>query len=202
MKDDKEIVFRRIRGRIVPIKVNKSHIPKRRPSHSNESNKSSKRVSKFQTAGTLFGGVVASLFGGSAFAEFGAEGERARDVSKFQQKQAQRLKGNPREFPGQAKSFSKAAARSRLRSAKLFKQRNIIAGSALAIGAFAFAKGLRDIGENVKDDRLSFTEESALDLGSGAALTFGSLEAGKKMRIPRKKASGMLIKVLGKRFGF
>lgn len=199
-KEEKDIVFRRVRGRIVPIKVNKSRMSRKRPSHKNKA--TGRETIKFSTAATILGGAVSSLFGGSAFAEFDSEARRAKDVSKFQFKQAQRLKQDPRAFKGQAKSFSRAAARSRARSARLFKQRNYIASSALALGAFAFAKGLRETGETIKDERLSLAEESILDLGSGAALTIGSIEAGKKLRVPSKKAARLITKALGKRFGF
>lgn len=180
---EKQLIFRRINGRLVPMKVNKSDIRPGRPR---------KRQSKGKIAATMVGGVGASLFGGSAFAEFGAEAERLRDVSKAQYRQAKRLKVDPRAWRGQAKSFSRAAARSRLRSRTIFKQRNLIAGGALALGAFAFAKGLREAGESIKGDRLNFGEEAAVDLGGTLAIGVGSIALGKKLRVPRNRAFRVL----------
>ncbi len=196
MAQEKEVIYRRIRGRIVPIKVNKKRgsIKKR----IKRSPKKSKKTNNFAIAGQLAAGSLASLFGGSAFAEFGAEAQRSKDVSKAAWKQGRRIQASPNQFEGQAKAFFRQGARQRVRSSRLLKQRNIVAGSALGLGAFLFAKGFREVGEKVKGERLNLTEEAITDLSGTAAITIGSIEAGKKLRIPRKRAFSLIRKVFTK----
>lgn len=195
MPKEQEVIFRRIRGRIIPIKVNKRHGNVKK-----QIKRSPKKTKKrgFSIAGSIAGGALASLFGGSAFAEFGTEAQRARDVSKAAFKQAQRIKVNPRAFEGQAKGLFRQAAFQRKRSASLFKQRNIVAGGALGAGAFLFARGIRELAESKKGERLTLSQEAAADLAATAAITLGSIEAGAKLRIPKKKAASLLLKIFRK----
>ena len=172
-------------------------------------------------------GILGGLFGGSAFAEFGKESERAREASKSLAKRGQnvdaqakwlrsktRQKGvatsvfSPRTGIGsydesflkrQAATFKKSAARQRLRSRRLSKQGFAIGAGSLALGTFLASQGIRTAVEGFdKDKKLNLGQEAFSDLGAATVVGAAANELGLKRGVSKKAARTLLKKILTK----
>lgn len=227
-KNGEQVVFRRIHGRVVPIKKksgSQMRQPKQKP-------RIKERIAEASGgAATFAAGMVAGLFGGSAFAEFGKESERARQTSKkfvekakyidsqatwLQQKIAQRGKqGGGGSFvfsertgigtddvqvlKNQSALFRKSAARQRLRSMRLSKQGFKVGGSAIGLGGFLVAAGGRRLYQGITGrEETTLPEEAFTDIGATFVLGAASHEYGLKRGVARAQAAKILKKVLSK----
>ena len=217
MEKRDDVVFRRIRGRIVPIKRSSQN------SKGFQKKPRSKTSKKAEVAkgGAVFGtGVLGGLFGGSVFAEFGKESERAKSVSKRFGRQAQNIEAQAKWvrskknfvyskrtgigsydykfLNNQAKTFRKAASRQRLRSQKLSKTGFRIGAGSIALGGFLAASGARRVYEGFKGDKANIGEEAFTDLGTAVVVGAAAKELGAKRKVSSKAARALIKKIFSK----
>lgn len=207
-----QVVFRRVRGRVVPIKVKKPTVGK------------TKTKETAKGAGLFGAGLIGGLFGGSTYAEFGAESERARKVSQDLWKKNIKIKAQEKylrsktraagkttavfsERTGifaydvdflkkQSKTYRKAAARQRLRAKTLSKLGFGIGTGAILGGTYLAAVGARTMFEAHKGERASLGEEAFTDLGTTLVVGAAAKEFGTKRNIGFRSARFALKKIL------
>ena len=217
---DEDVVFRRIRGRIVPIKRKRSSVAKQ-PRHRKES-----QATGATKSGALFSaGILGGLFAGSSFAEFGKEADRARKASKGLFRKGQHIKAQARWLKAkikqkgdtlvfsqrtgigsfdekflnrQSKTFTRSAARQRLRATRLSKQGFGVGFASLVAGGFLASQGARKAFETFGDRELSIGEEAISDIGSIAVTGAAAREFGLKRGTSTKAAKALIKKILSK----
>lgn len=207
-----KVVFRRIKGKIVPIKVGKSL------------NKADRRQKGLVGGSATVGGVAASAFGGSVFAVAGEEASRARRMQRVFAKRArsfdiskaavqQELFGGG---PDQLDLFSdkpradrfktartqnlRASRRASRRAAFFTRAGSLVGGTSLVLGGAAISFGIQNSAEAIKGQQLEFEEGFAVNVAAGGAALVAANRLSAGTGFTAKKSLGIIKDLAKKRF--
>jgi hypothetical protein len=198
---NKDVTFIRRGGRVIPIrKKDAGKQLVKAPGSPPPPPKKKERKSLFKAAGFLGSGALASLFGGSALAEFHKEAEFTREAAKslfkrgtaISRQAAAAVESKQPFLKEQAKTFTKAGAFQRARGMKVAARGRFVGGGALTIGATLIGMGLYESYKQLVGRELSSGEQFATQAGGAAAATLGAIEFGKKMKISTSAAKKII----------